>query len=287
MRQSWTRTAFALLDRSQKHCLRPFHRGFTLVELLVVIAIISVLIAILLPSLQAARKQARAVSCLSQMRQLGMGFQMYADSWKGIVPFGLCRVQVNDGGNAAALYWDDFLRGAELAGTGAANREIALIPNDQVFYCPNNKEMDPATPGIYGAPDNDTNNNGMGDRKWGSDPSKQSDMPFIQPAKVPFPSDFPLLSDSTMAITKFPGRGARIWIPNNWAVAANASSRGMIWLAHRNQANVLFADGHAESCDTDRLLHTSIVHDLTAKVFHYGITHWCTEDMKQETKPLP
>lgn len=56
-------------------------KGFTLIELLVVIAIIAILAAILFPVFAKAREKARQTSCLSNLKQLGLGFLMYAQDY--------------------------------------------------------------------------------------------------------------------------------------------------------------------------------------------------------------
>src|SRR5437868_10112688 len=109
-------------------------RAFTLIELLVVIAIIAILAAILFPVFAQAREKARAISCLSNLKQIGLGCMMYLQDYDETYPSG-------------------WMPGENNAPSGTTMWRVVLQPYIQKYGNPADMYDTRGNWGIYSCPD--------------------------------------------------------------------------------------------------------------------------------------
>ena len=136
--------------------------GFTLVELLVVIAIIGILVALLLPAVQAAREAARRTACVSNLKQISLGLLNYASANQDTLPPGgvtsgpCCNTRSRTNWaiellpyvEEQALYdlydFDEFNEQGDVDGDGLSNREVAMT-TVAVYLCASDQAVEQLT----------------------------------------------------------------------------------------------------------------------------------------------
>ena len=189
-------------------------RGFTLIELLVVIAIIAILAAILFPVFARAREKARQTSCLSNLKELGLGAIMYAQDYDEFHPY--CYF-------VAAAGFDD---GVSKEGYTMMSALMPYVKNAQIFRCPSMKSA------------NTTYTHASNGVQIVSDYSFSC---FYVPAggngsqPAQFEESFTELDVSSVVMMSTYFGTYRTWVPY-WSCP---------W-EHNDGANICFADGHAK-----------------------------------------
>ncbi len=186
-------------------------RGFTLIELLVVIAIIAILAAILFPVFARAREKARQTSCLSNVKQLMLAWNMYAQDYDEMsnryAAYTAPAVVIPVGGRD---YWFELLQ--------------PYVKNSQIFSCPSYRNTQVYSGGQHAAHPNFPDGVNYGYNTYAAQ---------IALGDIQHPSRFGVILDG---------------LNNYWRIATPPATNHYNWHStrHNDGYNAGFSDGHAK-----------------------------------------
>jgi prepilin-type processing-associated H-X9-DG protein/prepilin-type N-terminal cleavage/methylation domain-containing protein len=220
---------------------RPLISGFTLVELLVVIGIIAMLIGILLPALSRARETSKRVVCLSNLRQMAVAAQTYANNFKGFYPFAYWQTY---SGTTTFTYCWDF---TTISSPGVPDQVVLGLlwensGNQKIQQCPSfdgsaNWYEDPYTGYNY-------NTSYIGHSQDEDEAEDPIPVP-AKPSQVRNAAQVALFGDGqyVAGADKF----MRAPFPNPGDSNFSGRYSGTQGFRHQKMTNVAFCDGHADS----------------------------------------
>ncbi len=228
----------------------PTRRGFTLIELLVVIAIIAILAAILFPVFAKAREKARQISCLNNVKQLGLGFVQYMSDNDGVTAL------ASDGlsGNVTPtqgpgwMYYTSFSNGSNNTTVYDASKGalFSYVKSTAVYVCPDD------TVGAKNGPNNGVGNsystNGCLNQKDATAPAVAVEpRPGKNEALFDNPAGIMLLAEESFSGTATPnddvGTANDAYLYINYGTPAK---HDRISTRHSGGSNIVFLDGHAK-----------------------------------------